>query len=152
MLFVFKIKFNHLLLPTGPGLLSRYEPQHQCARPEVICAATSSHLPTSRRLPAPVYLSHLQSSSLLIFISRGASPVDLSTHHTHAWRLRRPERSVRSPELEFQMVMNYHIGAGNQTSLLQEQPVLLIIEQSLQLYSSILTRQIKVSFIAYEDY
>lgn len=46
------------------------------------------------------------------FVSVGALPTYMSKHHASSWYLWRPE--VLDPvELELQVVVSYHVGAGN---------------------------------------
>jgi hypothetical protein len=44
-----------------------------------------------------------------------ALPAGMYVHHTHAWYVRRSEEGIGYLELGLWLIVNSHVGAGNQT-------------------------------------
>lgn len=64
----------------------------------------------------------------------GVLPEYMSMYHIYAWCSLNPEEGTRNLELKLNIVVNHHMGPGNWTGPLQEQPVHLTMEPSLQAY------------------
>lgn len=63
-----------------------------------------------------------------------ALPAGMYVHHTHAWYVRRSEEGIGYLELGLWLIVNSHVGAGNQT---QDRP----IEEKPVLFTAILLPQ-----------
>lgn len=115
---------------------------------EVISAATTnSHVLTVHTaLPTSVCLSHFQFFFKCLFC--GILPASRYMHHTHAWWLRRPERSQIPENWSYRWLWAtmYMLGIGPGSST---RAVSALNNWAISLA---LTMQIIVHFIAYEDY
>lgn len=111
---------------------------------EVISAATTNqviYVPSWQRYQH-LFTSFI-SNVLKTFILCGILTVGRYMHHTHAWWLRRPERSIRSPR-----TMSQHVGAGIEPGS-SARAASAVIGWAISLA---LTTQIIVHPIAYEEY
>jgi hypothetical protein len=61
--------------------------------------------------------SLLSQSSLLVYLIYEHFVIVYGLLHVHVWCLKKKKRKSYSLGLELQMVVNYHVGAGNQTHI-----------------------------------